>query len=153
MSDERPKINTQGLTAEEAQAARGLMRHLDAPTPTLAEFIRHAELYGTELVYETAEDFLGESELMQLLLELNRIDGKPAPGHRFTKPTKRRRLTTAQQIKAAEYLRAEGAPNSRIATHLGVGVKRVETIFKEARRRAQEAEETLLSDEVGEPVA
>ena len=60
----RLKLSSLGLTEDEAAAPRALMRRLDAPAPTLALLIRHAELYGTVLVYETAEDFLGESELV-----------------------------------------------------------------------------------------
>jgi hypothetical protein len=132
---ERQQREASSAASEDgAAAARSLKRRLDAPAPTLSEFLRHAELYGTDQVYETAQAFLAESELVQLALELNRIDGKPT-GRRFSgKPTRRKRLSREQRIQGAEFLRAEGVPNSRIATHLGVSERRVEQLFQEARK-------------------
>lgn len=140
-----PGAPSSAQKTEEASAARHLLRDW-APAPTLAQFIRHAELYGTEQVYETAQDFLAESELVQLALELNRVDGKPT-GKRFSgKPKRRKRLSTEQKIQAAEFLRAEGAPNSRIATHLGIGERQVERLFQQARERRRAAREALQPD-------
>lgn len=44
--------------------------------PTLEEFVRHAERYGSELVYETAAGFLEPEELGLLSLALQRLDRK-----------------------------------------------------------------------------
>jgi hypothetical protein len=45
--------------------------------PTLAEFVRHAERYGSELVYETAtQGYLEPEELGLLSLALQRLDRK-----------------------------------------------------------------------------
>jgi hypothetical protein len=42
--------------------------------PTLDEFVRHAQRYRSELVYETAEGYLDWRELAALSLALQRID-------------------------------------------------------------------------------
>lgn len=42
--------------------------------PTLQEFVRHAERYGSELVYETALAYLEPEQLGLLSLALQRID-------------------------------------------------------------------------------
>ncbi|MDE3129624.1 MAG: hypothetical protein KGL16_00590 [Acidobacteriota bacterium] len=44
--------------------------------PTLEEFVRHAERYGSELVYETAAGHLEPKELGLLSLALQRLDRK-----------------------------------------------------------------------------
>lgn len=44
--------------------------------PTLEEFVRHAERFGSELVYQTATDHLEPDELGLLSLALQRIDRK-----------------------------------------------------------------------------
>jgi hypothetical protein len=132
----RLKLNSLGLTEEEATAARSLMRNLPGVQhPTLAQLIRHAELYGTDLVYETAEDFLAESELVQLALELNRIDGRARKGvHDFRRRPKLKRLSTAQKLKTVAFLIKEGAPHSRIAMHLGVTERQVRRLARETRK-------------------
>ncbi len=45
-------------------------------TPELEGFIPHAERFGSECVYETAEDFLDPEQLGYLALRLRRIDGR-----------------------------------------------------------------------------
>ena len=52
--------------------------------PTLADFVRHADRFGTDQVYETAEGYLSGSELLQLDRELTRIDGERR--RRFARP-------------------------------------------------------------------
>lgn len=44
--------------------------------PTLEELVRHAERFGSELVYQTAADYLEPDELGLLSLALQRIDRK-----------------------------------------------------------------------------
>lgn len=58
--------------------------------PTLEEFVRHAERFGSELVYDTAADYLEPDELGLLSLALQRIDRK----WRLT-PEQKRRLALA----------------------------------------------------------
>lgn len=41
--------------------------------PTYAEFVKHAKLCGVELIYETAEVYLGPEELVRLKVRLNVI--------------------------------------------------------------------------------
>ena len=54
--------------------------------PTLAEFVRHAERFGSELVYDTAADYLEPDERGLLSLALQRIDRKwrLTPGQKRT---------------------------------------------------------------------
>jgi FixJ family two-component response regulator len=107
--------------------------------PTLASLIRHAELFGVECVYETGEQYLRESELVQLAIELERIANEHQQGKRFRKPVQRRRLTKEQKLRTVSYLVDEGLPNSRIATHLGVSERQVERLRREAREQAAQA--------------
>jgi hypothetical protein len=44
--------------------------------PTLAEFVKHAERFGSELVYETATGYLEPDELGLLSFALQRVDRK-----------------------------------------------------------------------------
>jgi len=70
--------------------------------PTLQEFIRHAERFGSELVYETAASYLEPDELGQLSLALQRLD-------------RRWRLTPAQKTELALALSERHLPVAEIA--------------------------------------
>lgn len=118
--------------------------------PTLTALIRHAELLGVEQVYETAESYLGESELVQLQLALIEIERRQhdKSGRRFTgKPRKPKRLSRTQRLRAVSYLEQEGVPKTRIAKHLGCSVAHVQKLARELRAAPPETHrETPRSD-------
>lgn len=127
------------LTTPERDVARGLARGSRNKTTTLANFLTHAEKYGTEGVFETAEDFLSKSELLQLAIQLDRIDGETRK--KFAKRGRPKRLSVRQKIKAVDSMRAEDIPDSRIAKHLGVSeryVRKLASIEKKASGRERQ---------------
>ena len=85
---------------------------------TLAAFVRHARLFGTECVAGTAADYLEPAELNRLMIELDAIDRgqKSSRGFRIGKRRRRRSDETAAMVAQ---LRSEGLVPSAIADKLG----------------------------------
>ena len=114
--------------------------------PTLAEFVRHAELFGTECVYETAESYLSGTELVQLDRELTRIDTDRRK--RFGSVPTCKRMSVERKREVVAFLDREGLPDSRIANQLGVSERWVRALRKrhlEAQGSPQEAQEQELA--------
>jgi hypothetical protein len=96
---------------------------------TLAQFVRHAEKFGPELVVETAAGSLSADELAHLEAEialLGRRNGKPARS--------RQRRTTDALREQVLVLRDRGLLPTVIADTLNVSDRRVQTILAESRR-------------------
>jgi hypothetical protein len=88
-------------------------------SPTVSQFIRHAQLFGTELVFETAsENGFSELELERLRIELDAIEAARKSG-RFTVGRRRRRAPD-ETVRAARQLRSEGLVVAAIADKLGI---------------------------------
>lgn len=86
---------------------------------TLEEFIKHAEKFGAECVFEVASsNGFSERELLQLRIELDAIEAA-RKGIRFTVGTRRRRAP-AETVEAVLALAHEGLVVSAIADKLGV---------------------------------
>ena len=80
--------------------------------PTLEQFVRHAEKFGTEQVYETAEQ-IGLSETDSLALHLRRIDSKWSLG-------------PDQQARLLDKLWERGLPNHKVSEYTGIPLRTVE---------------------------
>jgi hypothetical protein len=113
--------------------------------PSYDDFVRHATKLGTECVYETAVVYLTEPELLDLDLELARIDG----------PRRRRfRFDPKVQVLA---LAARGMVPAAIADAVGLSDRRVKTILSECRTSKngvatphhQRADRAVLADRDG----
>ena len=115
-----PEPDAASLSAEVTSSPKPLDR-----TPTLAEFIRHAELFGTVCVYETAETYLTRAELSRLQIEVDAIEAA-TKGRRFA-TRKRRRRPRRETQNAVSVLATEGFTTLEIAEKLGV---RPETVLK-----------------------
>jgi hypothetical protein len=79
---------------------------------TLRRYIRHAELFGVALVYETAEDDLPVIELGYLVRHLRRVD----PNWRLEK---RQRATLMKRLLGAD------VPAKEVADIVGLSLGRV----------------------------
>jgi hypothetical protein len=110
------------------------IRHLDdgrvlLPTlaVTLKKLIRHAQRFGTEEVFETAEaDGFDPKTLALLRVELDRIDGTLRPVDR----PHRRRRTEAEAVLAAVELRNAGLVIPAIADRLHVSDARARHLLR-----------------------
>jgi hypothetical protein len=97
--------------------------------PTLAEFVRHAERYGSELVYETAAaGYLEPEELGLLSLALQRLDRKW-------------RLAPAQKTKLALALIDSPLPVARICEMSQLHRATLHR-FRQEREQVRQAAET-----------
>lgn len=112
---------------------------------TLANFIRHAELFGIECVAETAVDYLCRSELERLQIELDAIERERKAG-RFTVGKRRRRseLETVRYAAAlAQELSERGlgrvALEQAIADKLGVSDAYARRVLKLGREMSEGA--------------
>jgi len=87
---------------------------LDQP-PTLDEYVRHAERFGVEVIYETAAELnLEPRDLGHLARHLRRVDRR----WRLS-PTNRHRLAgllVAAGVKAADVAEMAAVPRSTVAT-------------------------------------
>src|SRR5438093_583041 len=88
-------------------------------SPTLAEFTRHAKLFGSECVYETAEMYLGKKELRRLRIELDETEANKR-GRYGTIIGKRRRRSADETRDAVLALSEEGFVRGVISEKLGV---------------------------------
>jgi len=106
--------------------------------PTLGRFLRHAKLYGSDLVFGTAEDFLGAADLITLKNKLRELD--LAPRKRTTRPPgpgkglRQRNPSREETKRLAQSLIAEGRMLSVAAKFLGVGEKYLTALLKEPPR-------------------
>jgi hypothetical protein len=107
-----------------------------AGSPTavpLAEYMRHAELFGVELVYETASgNGFSERELARLRVELDAIEAGRKRG-RFTVGSRRRR-TPEETAEAVRMLRDEGLVIAAIADKLGISDRHVKRCLNGSER-------------------
>jgi hypothetical protein len=103
--------------------------------PTLAQFRRHAELYGPACVVETARAFLSEAEVAELELEL-RSTGGP-----------RQRRTTWALREQVEQLAKRGLVAAAIADTLAISDRRVREILGKSRTTENGARKRLAQAE------
>jgi hypothetical protein len=113
----------------------------DTVRPTLAAFVRHAQLFGPECVVETASGYLSEVEMSTLVLELALLASANG-GVRA-----RRRRTTDTLRAQVVALRERGLVPAAIADVLAVSDRRVASILARstpsengARKRLNQAE-------------
>jgi hypothetical protein len=104
-------------------------------SPHLTKYIRHAEKFGVECVFETAQDdgALSMRHLARLRLELDAIEADRKRG-RFTVGARRRR-SSDETATAVLMLRDEGLVVAAIADKLGVTDRYVKRHLKEAGTR------------------
>ena len=75
---QRAATQLQDRKAEERRVLRACWATVTGlKAPTLDRLLRHAKLYGSDLVFETAEDFLSTRELMTLKAKLNELTLTP----------------------------------------------------------------------------
>jgi hypothetical protein len=87
--------------------------------PTLERFVRHAQLFGTECVAETASDYLGPQAMARLRVELDGIERGRKSSAGFS-VGKRRRRSREETTAAIIQLSVEGLVPGAIADKLGV---------------------------------
>ena len=99
--------------------------------PTLDEFVRHARLFGTECVEETASNYLGERSMALLRVELDGIE-RGLQSSRGYSIGKRRRRSAKDTAAAVVQLSVEGLIPAAIADKLGVQDAYVRRVLKAA---------------------
>lgn len=105
------------------------MSALALKRPTLQEYVRHAELFGIDCVYETAEELgLPAVDMALLRIELDDIEARRM-GSRYT-VGKRRRRSADETHRAVVALSVAGLVTAAIADKLGIGEKRVVDLVK-----------------------
>ena len=118
-----------------AQANRTYWRSSFPDVPDMGQLIRHAEMYGSDSVYETAESYgYPLHQLLQLDAELTRIDSERRK--RFGTVPTRRRPSSEDKAKAILYLTAEGVADGRIARSLGVSQGHVRNVRAKVKQAA-----------------
>jgi hypothetical protein len=112
------------------------------PTPTLAQLLRHARMFGTECVYETGEQAgLSRADLARLRIECDaREAGRTSRTGRFTVGTRRRR-SEDETRSAVLALSVDGLVPSAIADKLGI---RDRTVRRYLRQTGASAPEPVL---------
>jgi hypothetical protein len=101
-------------------------------------YLRHAQLYGAECVYETAATHLPAGELALLRVELDRIDAHQPRG-RFASKTRKRRRSREETLAAAVALREQGLVIGAIADKLAITCKVAKELLATHRRRQRAA--------------
>ncbi len=92
--------------------------------PSLQEYLRHAELYGTDGVYESAEAEEHDSSTLALLrVELDALEAAARSG-RYS-AGKRRKRSREETTNAVRLLSVGGLTRREIAAKLGVSDKTV----------------------------
>jgi hypothetical protein len=99
--------------------------------PTFDEFVRHARLFGTECVEETARHYLGERSMALLRVELDSIE-RGLQNSRGYSIGKRRRRSVKETASAVTQLSVEGLIPSAIADKLGINDAYVRRVLKAA---------------------
>jgi DNA-binding NarL/FixJ family response regulator len=110
--------------------------------PTLAEFVRHLERYGPELLLETAATFLSAQELLELELAVaghGHRNGKPAGGKNGKPRLQRQRRTTPRLREQVLELHRRGLLPAAIADQLNLSDRRVAEIIADSRRPENDA--------------
>jgi DNA-binding CsgD family transcriptional regulator len=105
------------------------------PAPTLEQLVRHAQLFGSECVFETGECCLGARELARLRTALDVVDARRRFG--------RRRVSEIERTEQVRLLAAEGRTSAEIAASLGIGVRRVDRLLRIARNGHDRQRATL----------
>lgn len=104
--------------------------------PTLAEFVRHAERHGSELVYDTAaKGYLDWREIAALSLALQRID-------------RHWKLSREQQTQIAFALDQAGLPDAEICA--GAQLSR-STLHRLRQRHEQETRPAKVGVDSAQP--
>jgi hypothetical protein len=98
---------------------------------TLTGLIRHARLFGTESVYETAVmERLPKANLARLRIELDAIDAGRKSSHGYT-VGKRRRRSSDETRDAVLALSVDGLVPAAIADKLGLSDRSVRRYLRE----------------------
>jgi hypothetical protein len=105
-------------------------------TPGFEQFLRHAHLFGTELVIETAAQLLPERELARLRVEIDPLSRRIR--RRFG-PSPRRRRSTEETMLAAVDMRKEGLVIGLIAEKLAITERTVKALLARHRREQRES--------------
>lgn len=97
----------------------------------LEQYVRHAELYGTECVYETAEEEgHGPTTLALLRIELDSIEaGRKSSSGKYT-VGKRRRRGADETHRAVVALSTAGLIPAAIANKLDISKNRVQQLLR-----------------------
>jgi hypothetical protein len=110
---------------------------------TLDQFIRHARFFGTECVYETAEqEGLSSADLARLRIELDSLDAGRKSKHGFS-IGKRRRRSSDETRAAALALSVDGFVPKAIADKLGISDRTVTGYLRESGATAYEGVQAL----------
>jgi hypothetical protein len=106
-----------------------------ARPPVTEEFIRHAERYGSEMVFETASEYLGTVELMKLKRTLDEVDKYADKDRRFSrKRTKRQhKMSRDRMTELVRRYTEDRIPQERIADHMGISVSTVQRLLSESK--------------------
>lgn len=95
---------------------------------SVAAFIRHAHLYGTESVEEVAAAYLTPGELTSLRIELDVIERSRKSSHGFSNG-KRRKRSSEETAEMVEQLLAEGLVPAAVADKLGISDSRLRRVL------------------------
>ena len=110
---------------------------------TLDQLIRHARSFGTECVYETAEqEGLSSADLARLRIELDELDAGRKSKHGFS-IGKRRRRSADETREAALALSVDGFVPKAIADKLGISDRTVRGYLKQSGATAYEGVQDL----------
>lgn len=101
----------------------------------LANLLRHARLYGTECVYETASNGLSEAERIRLRIELDAIERERKGRHR--RPARRKGKAEATR-EAVQLLFADGLNAKAIANKLSLSDRTVRRYLADTNARGQQ---------------
>jgi hypothetical protein len=109
----------------------------------LRDYLRHAQLYGSDCVYETAATHLAAGELALLRIELDQLERRAVKG-RFARKARKRRRSGEETLIAVVTLREQGLVVGAIADKLGISIKVVKELLATHRRRQRAAPEQNL---------
>jgi len=113
-------------------------------TLTLDQLVRHARLFGTECVYETAEqEGLSSADLARLRIELDELEAGRKSKHGFS-IGKRRRRSSDETRDAALALSVDGFVPKAIADKLGISDRTVRGYLKQSGATAYDGVQDLL---------
>jgi DNA-binding NarL/FixJ family response regulator len=111
--------------------------------PTLDQLIRHARSFGTECVYETAEqEGLSSADLSRLRIELDELDAGRKTRLGFS-IGKRRRRSSDETREAVLALSVDGFVPRAIADKLGISDRTVRGYLKQSGATAYEGVQDL----------
>ena len=123
------------MNESDESANRAYWRKSFPDVPDMGKLVAHAERYGSDGVYETAESYgYPLPQLLQLDAELTRID--IARRKRFGTVPTRKRPSSEDKAKAVIYLTDEGVADGRIAKSPGIGIRQVTRLRARVRQAA-----------------